>query len=252
MDSYPRSLPLLAFLAFLSGAAAPDTGAATVSVVGGGLVDFDLIFGPARGDEKVSVGFFKDYVEGDPAFIAALHQQSEGLHSYLAANFIPLGEPAAPVFSNYGVSSSLLGSSSTIRFQEAPAGSGLFRPFGSISGITFTDSAPANTLTAAGLPQSSRLFLLVYNVRDPDFLLCALGVYSASIWLAPSSASTLLNLQLANVNTAAESFLGSTSVSGTTTTFRISGVVCMPEPGTGALLLVAFGLLGMRSKSRSQ
>src|SRR6188768_2153404 len=141
MNLFSCSTRLAAFVICLHAAiAAAD--AATVAVGAGASVYFDYGLGPVNGLQSARIGFFRNYSDADQGVLLrqALAQGTPAVQNFLAANFIPLGEPAAPVFSIYGVFSGLLGTSSTVAFQEVPAGSGHFSVSGSITGITFTDT----------------------------------------------------------------------------------------------------------------
>jgi hypothetical protein len=199
---------------------------------------------PLVAGDLAMIGYFRTYTTeptGAAAFrLAVGNPDRDGVLNYINQNFVPLGIPSAPIFDANGVAQAGFGTAGTVGITMigSPA---VPTATGAVPNVTFTTN-PSNSLSAGGLPRGTRMFLLVFD--DPTVAGAAeLGVFSAEDagWtLSPTAVN--LALATAQLNLPTEAFRGAIG------SLVLAPLVVIPEPATGLLGLLAFGLIARRRR----
>lgn len=229
-----NTFKLILALAAISGSA----NAATIVVQSGSpALDFKLSSGSRllTSGSGVVLGYIRGFSTATAAAVGtALADQNRSVLTYLAANFVPIAAEGSNV--NYGTSAA-----------ATPWGlkdvGGVTTASGTIENsnwLSSSGSAPANSEQAGGLVRGTRIFLLAYNGSSLSNA-TELGIFSASTWTLPASASlNTLSMTLTQVDQASEVYRGSIG------SLVLAPVV--PESSTSALALLAG--LGLMSRRR--
>lgn len=215
----------------------PSLHAATLSVVPGeGITQFAYASGETitgSSAYSVRVGYFTNVASSE--FAAGLSDPTTLVFDTVDANFVAIGEGSATLGGSFTWSIGELSG-------EGAGNHSILQSLNSDS-LVFTNSAPANSRTDAGLPRGSRLFLLVYDNADPAAA-TELGVFSAEEWIVPLEGDvSFLTLNLRDVDSDAEVFRGAPGAS----VLQLAAVI--PEPSAGVFVLLAgAGMLAGRRR----
>lgn len=214
----------------------PSLHAATLSVVPGeGITQFAYASGETitgSSAYSVRVGYFTNVASSE--FAAGLSDPTTLVFDTVDANFVAIGEGSATLGGSFTWSIGELSG-------EGAGNHSILQSLNSDS-LVFTNTAPANSRTDAGLPRGSRLFLLVYDNADPAAA-SELGIFSAEEWIVPSDGGSTLVLNLQDVDSDAEVFRGAPGAS----VLQLAAVI--PEPSAGVFVLLAgAGMLAGRRR----
>jgi len=187
------------------------------------------------GGAMVRIGYFNTAAQTG-TWLADLRSNNIAQINSALQSFIPLGENAAAP--NLGD----IPTAATGPRIQARTINGVSQP-GRLAGqiTTITPVAgTANTANAGGVPNGSRIYLLVYSDTNSTLTQSEqFGVFSSDVWLMPSDGGSNLQLNTTDIDSAAEVFRG---------TFGSLRLAPIPEPTSGALALVVG--LGMLSRRR--
>jgi hypothetical protein len=185
---------------------------------------------------RVRVGYFNTSAQG-ATWLSDLRSNNVDLINSALQSFIPLGENAAAP--NLGTVPTTAGPRFAQRTIDQVSRAG--RLAGQIE-LVNPVAAPANSVNAGGVPNGSRIFMLVYSDNNSTLAFGEeFGVFSADNWLMPSDGGLNLSLNTTDVDTAGEVFRG------TFGSLKLAPIV--PEPATGAMALLAgLGLLARRRR----
>lgn len=225
---------------------------ATINLASGGIAlknkSGELLTGGA-----VRFGWFSTYsttATGIADFTAALADPDKAkVASYIASNFIPIGEANSDV--DYGAwSAAGTNGVLAIKPNATPTGTeptNSMTVSGTLANSNWTTSA-ANSADVTGIPRGTRLFLLVYNNADiaqAD----ALGIYSGTAWVTNTNTLvTTANLSLSSVDDAAGTGVTTEYFRGSKGSLVLGDFSSVPEPAAGILLLL--GLAGGMRRRR--
>jgi hypothetical protein len=184
---------------------------------------------------QVRMGYFAGFDgSNDAVLTAALASEDPAILNQALNRFVPMGENFEDNI-NLGTVTATGLPRITPRTINSVASQG--RLAGQVANATVASGAP-NSLTSAGVPAGTRIFLLVYNA--PSATATELGIFSASTWTMPSDNLISPTLNTVAVDTEAEVYRGFLNASE----LRLAPI---PEPSVAVLALFGFGL-GVRRR----
>jgi len=217
--------------------------AATVTVVGSparAVFLGDSTTLATVGDRAV-VGFFRNFTDNAASRLILSDPRRPIIEAYIRDNFVPLGNPNAPIFGGTNPTGTGFGASSTVAVQNVGS-PGTPSVGGGVTGasLVFASGAP-NAFTEGGVNRGTRLFLLIYDA-PAESSASEFGIFSADTWIVPTTTSTIMSMPLMAIDNDNEVFRGD----------RDPGLIlciCIPEPSSSFMgLLAGLSLIARRRR----
>jgi hypothetical protein len=235
---------ILSFAAVLLVAASSQATTLTVADSSGALSTPLMSDGGSllpNGGALIRIGYFRGFTTaGNNAVLMA--ELSSGLrpvvYNAIQRDFIPLGEGLDPDLGPVPAATAAPRISDRIINGTSQPG----RLSGGVTGVTpNTDPEASVAVPITGVPAGTRIFILAYNTLTENAA-TEMGIYSATTWTMPASASAVLGLNTTGVDSAAETIRGRFSPTA------LNLVAFIPEPSTG--LMAVFAALGLMARRR--